>query len=216
MALEPFISGTYTAGEDLIRNVARGTDIAKDFLAESIYRARVYITAVAESHTLAIDSDGVIGHKPGSMMEKYSCHLFDSSLFNPMLFVEGTNLSYMHAVRVYPGDVATYTATGRRFTVTQTDPRLTMKDVVTGGEVAVRTIKGFVCEQAVERAKTAVIIYSNGRPELWEMVYDHPHTERPFRWLVFCDYLQDGHWGEEWAARAEAMRTFLEETGGRG
>jgi hypothetical protein len=130
--------------------------------------------------------------------------------FDGPLIVHCANILYQHAMRVHEGDIVTYKASGRTFRVLSANNRsILLAELGTFREVRVRTMHGFTCLTALTRARNSIIGYGKGRPELWEMVYDHPQNERHFRWLVFCDYLQDGHWGEEWAERAEAIREYV-------
>lgn len=56
------------------------------------------------------------------------------------------------------------------------------------------------------RLEPDVVAASGGRPEAWSLVFAHPVAEWHARWLILCDFLQDGGWGDGPAELAERLR----------
>lgn len=54
----------------------------------------------------------------------------------------------------------------------------------------------------------------HGCDTLFVMVYAHPITERAERWMVFCDWLMDGNWGDEHAVYGEYALTIIQNNPG--
>lgn len=49
-----------------------------------------------------------------------------------------------------------------------------------------------------------------GCDTLFVMVYAHPISEWADRWMIFCDWLMDGNWGDEYAVYGEHALNIIQ------
>lgn len=129
--------------------------------------------------------------------------------FDPGFWLHHMAVVRTETNRALIGDVVGNPTTGRRFIVQSVGPAVVLRELGTGQAVKTRSLRGLVPETA-SRVRDAFVAFAGGRPELYEMVFAWPAAEHVARLLVFCDFLQDGGWGDEWAARAESIRHAVE------